>query len=362
MDIRQELKKLNTGFRVKIRLDKKRTKYVVMLDVSANGQRLKQSTHLYIPIPVNRKDALAALRTAHQKRIEFERQYMTNPEGFSFRSAERKSMDLIEYWKKFAEQKPDPLYKQSLDRFLEFAGRNHIPWAELDRPFCREYMTYIDQRYKSNHYFKYFRLILNEAVRDEFLESSPAKDLHLKYTPPKRQYLTIEEIGRLWEAPCPSQDLKHGFLFACRTGLRKGDLNKITFDDIDGDYLYIRTSKTGEALRILLDDDAKYIIEQQRKRRGSGNIFKIQRGGRATKELRTWLQNAEIKKEVTFHTSRHTFAMLLLQSGTGVYTVSGLLGHRNVKTTQIYARIVDDMKDKAIRGLPSISAKDDTRD
>ncbi|MDR3046299.1 MAG: tyrosine-type recombinase/integrase [Bacteroidales bacterium] len=83
-------------------------------------------------------------------------------------------------------------------------------------------------------------------------------------------------------------------------------------------------------------------------------IFKIYVGGRLTDVLRDWLAKAGITKKITFHSSRHTFAVMLLTYGADLYTVQKLLGHTDIQTTQIYAKIVDAKKRDAVNRLPSI--------
>ena len=72
------------------------------------------------------------------------------------------------------------------------------------------------------------------------------------------------------------------------------------------------------------------------------------------KHIKNWIQAAGINKHVTFHISRHNFATLLLSSDIDIYTVSKLLGHKDVKVTQIYAKLIDKKRDEAIEKLPKI--------
>lgn len=73
--------------------------------------------------------------------------------------------------------------------------------------------------------------------------------------------------------------------------------------------------------------------------------------GSVLSKLPDWLHKANISKNITFHSFRHTFATLQLEAGTDLYTVSKLLGHRSIKTTEVYAKIVDSMKRKASRKI-----------
>jgi site-specific recombinase XerD len=72
------------------------------------------------------------------------------------------------------------------------------------------------------------------------------------------------------------------------------------------------------------------------------------------KQLKKWGEDAEVKKPMSMHKARHTFAVLGLSSGIDIYTISKLLGHKNLATTQIYARVVDEKKRKAVDMLPTI--------
>ena len=70
--------------------------------------------------------------------------------------------------------------------------------------------------------------------------------------------------------------------------------------------------------------------------------------------LQDWVMRAGINKKITFHCGRHTFATMMLDLGTDIYTVSKLLGHRDIATTQIYAKIMDKNKQKAVANIPDI--------
>ena len=71
-------------------------------------------------------------------------------------------------------------------------------------------------------------------------------------------------------------------------------------------------------------------------------------------QLRKWAKMADVNKHITFHSARHTFATMLLTLGVDLYVVSKLLGHANVKTTQIYAKIVDQKKQEAVDKIPQM--------
>ena len=83
-------------------------------------------------------------------------------------------------------------------------------------------------------------------------------------------------------------------------------------------------------------------------------IFQMPETSCAYDYLHDWAKKAGITKNVTFHVARHTYATLLLYYGADLYTVSKLLGHTNVRTTQIYAKVMDESKRKAVSLIPNI--------
>lgn len=112
----------------------------------------------------------------------------------------------------------------------------------------------------------------------------------------------------------------------------------------------LRVQKTGKTEYIELNSQAAGLLGE-----GTGRIFNIPlRLGKVETTLREWAAKAGIAKHITFHTSRHTFAVLMLSAGVDIYTLSRLLGHSSVTTTQIYADIVDARRREAVDMFPVI--------
>jgi site-specific recombinase XerD len=83
-------------------------------------------------------------------------------------------------------------------------------------------------------------------------------------------------------------------------------------------------------------------------------VFPLMHWSSVRKHLLAWVKRAKIAKHVTFHTSRHTFAVMMLGIGTDIYTVSKLLGHRDLSTTQVYAKVLDKAKREAVDNMPQL--------
>jgi len=143
--------------------------------------------------------------------------------------------------------------------------------------------------------------------------------------------------------------VKRAGLFSALTGLRYCDIEHLKWCDIQGTsgncYLLYKQNKTGKAEYYPVSDDTLSLLGL----RGEDDvkIFEGLRYDLVVKYLPEWLKNAGIKKHFTFHGFRHTFATLQLTSGTDIYTVSKLLGHKDVKTTEVYVRIVDELTKEA---------------
>jgi site-specific recombinase XerD len=103
---------------------------------------------------------------------------------------------------------------------------------------------------------------------------------------------------------------------------------------------------------VKLHSNAQEIITKQNEISKDINVFKMPSRATMRYVLKAWLISAALNKRITFHSARHTFATMLLTFGVDIYTVSKLLGHKDIKTTQVYAKLIDLKKDEAIDKLP----------
>lgn len=136
-------------------------------------------------------------------------------------------------------------------------------------------------------------------------------------------------------------------------GLRYGDVSAITWGELEqgntGETLLrfkVKKTKRGETLPI--SDEALKWLPEREDASDDSIIFPLPKNDNANKQLKKWVASAGIKKKVTFHCSRHTAATLNLSLGTPIETVSKLMGHTKIGTTQIYAKIIDDKKKEAV--------------
>ncbi len=207
-------------------------------------------------------------------------------------------------------------------------------------------------------YFNKLRACLNQATEERIIERNPMHGVEpFKEAEGTRMYLTIEEVKTLAQTECEYPNIKRAFLFSCLTGLRRSDVLRLKWGDIhkqDGYTRIIFTQKKTGGLEYLdISAQASELLGERGK--PNENVFTDIHSPSCTNEaIKRWVLRAGINKEITFHCSRHTFAVMMLDLGTDIYTVSKLLGHRELSTTQRYAKVLDKNKQKAVSKIPDI--------
>lgn len=214
-------------------------------------------------------------------------------------------------------------------------------------------------------YFKELNYCLNYAVVEDILLVNPMCKIKNEDRPKRkkteREYLTIDELKALSQTDFYNKTLKQAFLFSCFCGLRHCDINTLTWGNLKKNnsgktQLHITQQKTQETISLPLSKEA---LKHLPKRNGASDTDKVFHDlislGRSNEILSRWAKAAGIDKHITFHVARHTHATMMITLGADLYTVSKLLGHTNIQTTQIYAKIVDETKNKAIDLIPELT-------
>ena len=204
-------------------------------------------------------------------------------------------------------------------------------------------------------YFSILKAGLKQAFIDEYLSTDLAAKV--KNIPPnnvRRNYLTETELNQLANTPCDIPVLKRAALFSALTGLRHSDIQKLRWSEVqrDGDScrLNFTQQKTKEVEYMPIGEQAYKLCGEPKE--PNRLVFEdLTDAAWISKPLKRWLNAAGITRKITFHCFRHTFATLQLANGTDIYTVSKMLGHTNVKTTQIYAKVVNEKKEQAANAI-----------
>lgn len=207
-------------------------------------------------------------------------------------------------------------------------------------------------------YFNKLRACLNQAFEERIIEVNPMRGIDgFKAEEGTRMYLTIDEVKKLAHTPCPYPNIKRAFLFSCLTGLRRSDVLRLTWGEVQkqGEYTRIifKQKKTGGQEYLDITPQAERYMGERGK--DSDHVFTDIHSPSCTNDtIKLWVARAGINKEITFHCARHTFAVMMLDLGADIYTVSKLLGHKELSTTQIYAKVLDKNKQAAVSRIPDI--------
>ncbi len=224
-------------------------------------------------------------------------------------------------------------------------------------------------------HLKFFRKLFNDALRLDLIEyqHNPFPKYKLKLEKTSRQFLDEDELKVIEDVqtlPGERMDLhKKMFIFASYTGgLRVSDVLKLRWQNFDGSHIHIAIHKTKLQLSMKLPNKAIEIINEfhSKKSKPTHFIFPMLENdvdlndpqtsynqiSSATayinKNLKLLAEKAEVEKPLSFHISRHTWATRALKKGVSIDKVSKILGHAQLRETQIYAKIVNSELDKAM--------------
>lgn len=220
----------------------------------------------------------------------------------------------------------------------------------------RDKEVFLSQNTQHNLFMK-FKYILKKAVKGDVISVNPIDKLENSDKPKEedstREFLTIEEIKKLIITPCKNDTLKRAFLFCCLVGLRYSDISSITWSELTQDsnganMLRFKMKKVRRGENAYISDEALKWLPEQGESSDDDVIFSLPKNDSANKQLARWIKTAGIIKRITFHCSRHTAATLNLSLGTPIETVSKMLGHTKISTTQIYAKIIDEKQKEAV--------------
>ena len=246
----------------------------------------------------------------------------------------------------------------------------HKQLKDIDTDFVKGFKRYLNTKAKTKSgtplsqnskytYFNKFKAALREAYTENYLEENVLRSVKgFEQGESTREYLTYSELQALTQAECKYPVLKNAFIFSCLTGLRWSDIDKLRWSEVrdedTGSRIIFRQKKT-DGLEYL------YVSEQSRNLLGkraneSDRVFRgLKYGAVYNTEILRWCMKAGITKHITFHSARHTNAVLLLENGADIYTVSKRLGHREIHTTEIYTKIIDEKMKEAANLIPELN-------
>lgn len=352
------------------------------LDCYLNGERHCET--LFHLIPETSAAAKAQNEEAWRlaKAIQSQRvlEIMSGKAGIS--KADTRGKMLLLDWLECCRERKEKAGKKSVSDSmagviyqLRLYGADKVMIKDVSRSSILKFIEYLKnteskrggklKQATQHHIFSLLSEALSMAVKEGIIRSNPALELDTDERPKKqqsmREYLTIDEVKRLTKTDCRNENVKRAFMFSCFCGLRVSDIRALKWGDIisDGGHYKIRqvTKKTKKLDYVPLSDEAMKWLPQRQGAGDGDNVYSLISQNLVNKRLREWASLAGINKHVSFHVSRHTFATTLLTLGADLYTTSKLLGHSNVATTTIYAKIVDAKKAEAVNLVNDIFNK-----
>ena len=279
-------------------------------------------------------------------------------EEFGFLDKDRLKEDFLEYFA-VTTQKKNQKWEKVFKHFYNFVN-GKCTFGDVTVDLCRKFREYLlseatqlndDSKILSHNsaagYFSTFRAMLKIAFMEKRIKENVNEYLDkVKWKDTRKEFLTLDEIKSLAATPCDIPVLKSASIFACLTGLRISDIialeweNIVKLPDGVGDCIQINTQKTNAEDVIPISEESLAFCGE----RSTGIVFKGLKRTMIYAPLKKWILEAGITKHITFHCFRHTYATQQIANGADIYTVSKMLTHRHVSTTEVYAKLVNKKK------------------
>lgn len=359
------------------------------LDIYRNGKRTYEFLKLYL-VPERTKEDKEKNRQTLQLANAVKAQRIVELQNgeFGFKGDFATETLFFDYYKAMCQKRLGAESRSNwgnwfscLHHLKRYEKNERITFAEITPEWVEGFKKYLDDdarawehdkrkrnkekplaRNSKLSYFNKLRACLNQAFEDRIILINPCRGVeNFKAEEGTRMYLTIDEVRKIAQTECEYPRIKDAFLFSCLTGLRRSDIERLRWGDVfqQGDYTRIifRQKKTKGQEYLDITDQAAALMGK----RGdpADLVFEDIHSPTCTnRAVQEWVLRAGINKKISFHCGRHTFATMMLDIGTDIYTVSKLLGHKELSTTQIYAKVMDKNKQKAVSQIPDLLGDD----
>lgn len=328
------------------------------LDIYEDGMRRYETLKLYLVPETN--DATRAQNRQTRKLAEVVRgKRLVEAQNTAFGFAQRREgVLLLPAFDKFRKGRNSSAYGNIYAHLRNLCPAS-MKVTQINERWVDSFVHHLRERGVSENsiaeYVAMFRVFWGWCTKKGIVSGNPFVGVKLNTRQAVREYLTIEEVRTLASTPTKYK-VRNLFLFSCFTGLRWSDATALCWGDVEEfggrTRIRFRQKKTGEYS--VMDINAQAAALMGERRADNARIFECGCITNCNRQLRLWIASAGIRKNITFHCARHTFATMLLTLDTDIYTVSKLLGHTDISTTQIYAKIVDKKKQEAVDRIPQM--------
>ena len=246
-------------------------------------------------------------------------------------------------------------YKRLIDFLHKWYNLSDIPIREIDHKFICDFEAYLVTNYQPAHntlakHLKNLRHIIGIAIEKDYISKNPFANVKIQYKDANRGFLTQDEIENLLAFHTDDTRLEQAkdiFLFCCFTGLSYSDVSTMTKQHIQlsfGNKMWIkgRRQKTDIEYNIPLLNIPQMILEKYANSPLNGKLLPVPELTTYNQRLKMLAKACQINKNISSHLARHTFATTIaLTKGVPIETVSKMLGHTSIKTTQVYAKVIN---------------------
>lgn len=351
-------------------------------DVVSKVKRKREFLKLYLyakpKTPVQRQQNADTLRLAQKIRFEKEQQFKQVRLGYNI--AQHAKMNFIDYIQTYYDnytKKDKPIVKMCHVWFSDFLKnspqyhdfKDYLLPTRIDGDLVKAFADYCTDRGKGEcgrAVFARFKKVVLYATDHEIFTKNPCKGISViaGTNSIKKEILSLDEIAKLVATMRKggNPEIRRTFIFCLYTGIRYCDVKLLTFANVDYSNRILRFeqskvkhSSKASGVTIPLNESLITLLGAMSEGGNRGDrIFNLPSYPTCLKELREWVADAGIKKHITWHCARHSFAVNILNGGANVKVVASLLGHSSLSMTEKYLRAVDSAKRKAIESLPAL--------
>lgn len=362
------------------------------LEYYEKGFRKKENLHLYL-VPDDAPNARKINGQTYNKAREIQAQRILNPPSFESKKKKpeenerAKTMTWLQWCDDYIQSAIDSenckkmiqhkaVVRKRIAAYLKQIRKPDILLKDVNRNTISGLFKYMRDDYRNPSKIKAdggkladFTLVLfeetvkaifNKAVRDGLIPFNPVHDLAKEerfHVPDKhREYLTTDELKRFLAVETQTQaeqTVQKAFGFSCMTGLRLGDMQRLRWSDIKNigevQAVSIIQHKTKRFVTVPLNELALSLLPSRPANGEDGIIFPLmKKPDNVAKYVRRIKRKAGIEKDFTYHSSRHSAATLAITAGAELYSVSKILGHGSIVSTQVYASVNMEKKAEAV--------------
>ncbi|WP_175635102.1 site-specific integrase [Pedobacter ghigonis] len=364
---------------IKIKQNKlKNDRYSLSLDIYYQGVSKYENLKMFVY-----EKPKTTLEKEHNKRtlaiaeqIKAKRILEMQESHFNIHTGFKSQANFLAYFKELIREKKKSEgnygnWKSAYKHLVAFNKSDILRFSDCNEIFIKGFKNYLENaeitrnntplaKNSAISYLNKLKAALTRAFNDRIILENPGKRVGgIKPVETSRQFLLEEELKVLVKTPCSYPLLKRAFLFSCLTGMRWSDVNELTWQDVvywEAEkrwQIHFRQKKTKTLQYNPISKEA-YQLLGDRKEDDKRVFVGLKYSAWNNHLLQQWVSDAGINKKITFHCGRHTAATLLLTSGADIYTVSKILGHKDLKTTEIYGKIINTQKLKVVDLMPTI--------